>query len=385
LADGLSQLSPESLQIFHHISFDNATFSSEQLGNHLANLRDGLTGFDSSQLIFTDSTMDPALSQIRGRLLAWNPNSTPGLVSDVVDPLYSATDPKDMKEMREIAPADRWSTFIAGSVVLADLDHNTDLAHQNFTTGSVIAGADYRLDDHFTVGALFGYGHTSATLDNLNSSATVDTYSPGLYASYVDGGWYGNALFSYGYNSFSETRNIAIGAFSGSNNGSTDGNQYVGNLAGGYEFKSGAWKFGPAAGVQYVNLGINSITESGPTALNINSQSAESLRTQFGLTARYAAKVDTCYGPMLFTPHFSALWQHECLDDSEGITSQFNQIGAGSFTVQTSSPDRDSALLDLGLDAQVDKELTLFVDYETEAGQSNFFAQSVQAGLKIGF
>ncbi len=53
--------------------------------------------------------------------------------------------------------------------------------------------------------------------------------------------------------------------------------------------------------------------------------------------------------------------------------------------MQTSSPDRDSAFIDVGLDVQVAKELTLFTDYQTEAGQSNFFAQSIQAGIKVGF
>ncbi len=137
----------------------------------------------------------------------------------------------------------------------------------------------------------------------------------------------------------------------------------------------------PVASLQYVNLGINSFGEDGPTALNIQSQSVDSLRSQFGVEARYALRT----GSVIVTPHISASWQHEFLDGSEGITSQFNQVGSGSFTVQTTNPERDSAFIDLGLDAQVDKEITLFVDYETEAGQSNFFAQSVQAGLKIGF
>ena len=368
LGQELDQLSPQSLQVFRQIAFDNATFNTLDVTNHLANLRDGLTGFDGSQLTVTDSSLSPGASQIKSRLM---------------EP-KDMRDAKDMKEMAPVSPsepADRWSTFIVGDVILADLSHDQDMAHQDYTTGSVMLGADYRLDDHFTVGALLAYSHTDADLDHIGSSATVDTYSPGIYASYVDGGWYGNALFTYGYNSYTEDRNIDIGGLTGTNHGAPQGTQYTGSLTGGYEFRSGDFKYGPIAGVQYVNLGINSFTEDGPTALNVQNESDESFRSQLGVEARYVVRA----GSIWLVPHASASWQHEFLDGNNRITSQFNQIGTGSFTVQTTPIDRDSAVIDVGLNADVTDNVTLFTDYQAEAGEDNFFAQSVEAGVKIGF
>ncbi len=55
----LNQISPQSLQVFHSIAFDNATFNSQMLNDHLSNLRDGLTGFDGSQLTVNDPSLDP--------------------------------------------------------------------------------------------------------------------------------------------------------------------------------------------------------------------------------------------------------------------------------------------------------------------------------------
>ena len=370
LGDALDQLSPQSLQVFRRIAFDNATFNTLDVTNHLANLRDGLTGFDGSQLTVSDPSLTSGASRIKSRL------------QDPKD-MRNAADAKDMKEMQPAAqiPADRWSTFIVGDVVLADLSHDQDMAHQDYTTGSVMLGTDYRLDDHFTVGAFLAYSHTDADLDHIGSSATVDSYSPGVYASYVDGGWYGNALFAYAFNSYTEDRNIQIGNLVGTNQSAPQGNQYTGSLTGGYEFKSGDFKYGPIASVQYVNLGINSFSEDGPTALNVQSESDESFRTQLGVEARYAVRV----GSMYLVPHISATWQHEFLDDNNGITSQFNNVGPGTFTVQTTPLDRDSAVIDVGLNADVTSNVTLFTDYQTEAGQSDFFAQSVAAGVKIGF
>ncbi len=38
-----------------------------------------------------------------------------------------------------------------------------------------------------------------------------------------------------------------------------------------------------------------------------------------------------------------------------------------------------------GLDAQINETVTVFADYTVQAGQDNYFGQSVQAGVKIGF
>ncbi len=94
-----------------------------------------------------------------------------------------------------------------------------------------------------------------------------------------------------------------------------------------------------------------------------------------------------CYagGDLIFTPPLSASWQHEFLDQSRGVTSQFSGAGAGSFVVNTANPSRESALVDVGLDAQINRTVAVFADYTVQAGQSNYFGQSVQAGVKIGF
>jgi outer membrane autotransporter protein len=297
-------------------------------------------------------------------------------------------DPKEMADTKEMAPATaptfeahRWSVWLAGDVVLADLSHNEDIEHENYNTGSVMAGIDYRLDDHFTVGALVGYGHTGARLDNEGGKATADTYYPGLYASYVDGGWYANGLVAYNYNSYTEDRHVDLPGDSGFDHGAFQGNEYLADLNGGYEFQSGPFKYGPFAGLQYVHLDLDPFTEDGPTSLTVQRQEDDSLRSQLGVEARYV----TFVGDVALVPHASVAWQHEFLANDRSITSSFTGAGAGSFTVQTEDTGNDSAFIDVGLDTTLNRSLTLFVDYQTEAGASNFFAQSVLAGACYGF
>jgi len=385
LGAALDSLSPQKLQVFRNIAFDNFGFNATQIDDHTASLRYGQGGFDTSGLQVLDSSMPSMMSQIKGRLLAWNPApASGGLLSDTTIPMFGGVRMSDSKDMKEISPVtdqNRWSAFISGNVILADISHDVDVAYSHYTTGGVTAGADYRLDNNWAVGGLFGYGHTSADLDNNGSTARVDSYSPGIYATYADHGWYANGLFAYDYNSYGESR--AIPVMGGSTHGSTTGNQYDVNLDGGYEFRSGNLTFGPTAALQYVHLDINNFTESGAGALDINSQNADSLRSRLGGEMRYNW---LWYGgKAIATPHLSASWQHECLDNSSGITSQFDGAGLGSFTVNTTRPDRDSAFIDAGLDTQWNSAFNLFIDYQVQAGQSNFFAQSIEGGAKVSF
>jgi outer membrane autotransporter protein len=375
-AQDLDELSPQKLQIMRSIAFNNFGFTAGQLDDHTASLRDGQGGFDASGLQVLDSSGSSLLSQIKGRLLAWNPApNSAHVMSDVVDPVMAAAQP--------VSDATRWNTFISGNVALGNASGTSGLPNANYTTGNVTAGADYRLDEHWAVGALFGFSHTSADTDSFGSKLRVDSYSPGVYATYADHGWYANGLFSYSSNAYGETR--AIPFLGTTATGSPHGNQYSGNLDGGYEFKRGNWTFGPTLGLRYVNLDVSGFTETGAGAadLAVNDQNASSLRSQIGGEFRY--KWSWYGGKVIATPHLSAAWQHEYLDNSSGITSQFDGQGLGSFVVNTTTPDRDSAFLDLGMDTQWNDALDVFVDYQAQVGQSDFVGQSIDAGFKVSF
>jgi len=387
LGQALNELSPQRFEILHNIAFDNYAIDMQNLDDEFARERNGQGGIDTSGFAFNDSRLGPQLSQIKSRLLAWSPVSEPGLLSDsgqLVLGGVEMTDSKDMKDLTLQAPLNRWNGFVDGGVDLGNLDGNSDVNQSSYTTGRVRAGVDYRVSTTIRVGALFGYSHTDANLDNEGSKAKVDSYTPGLYATYADKkGFYANGLITYTRNEYSTNRNIIIPGVNRTASGSTGGNQFGADIDGGYEFHRKNWTFGPSVGLTYVNMGIENFNETGAGAanLNINNQSADSLRSRLGGTVRYAAKI----GSLVLTPHLSAFWQHEFLDDPALITSAFQGLPGGTFSVQTPRGDSDTALLGFGIDAELNKTVTLFVDYQAEAGGSTFFGQSASAGVKIGF
>jgi uncharacterized protein YhjY with autotransporter beta-barrel domain len=389
VGQALDQMSPgKTARFFSTTAFNNAAFDVQDMDDYLDEQRGANGSFvggngqlDSSGLVVNDPNVDPGLQMIHSRMLAWN--DLPQTISDIPGTVLGGVDMKDTKQMTcaNCAANDKpWNFFLRGSVILGQGFSQDDVPHYDDNTESVVAGADYRFTPNILAGATMSYAHTDATLDDFGSSSTVDSYSPGVYASYSDGGWYSNFVGRYSYNTYTEQRNITFLGQSAS--GGTNGNEGMVALDGGYNFHTGPWTYGPVAGLQYTHLTVNSYQESdSAAALSVNEDQSDSLRSRLGGLVRF----DSHWGGVTLSPHLEATWQHEFMDESRGITSQFTQFSGGSFDVRTPSPSQDSALVDLGLDAQVDKCITVFGDYLVQAGQSNYFGQSVQAGVKINF
>lgn len=422
LPGALDQLSPEVFQYARDISFENSTFLVQKVNGVLANLRNGYSGFDGSGLTLIDSSLDSSLGHSLGSLLAYNspdygqPSSSNGLVnsypqdssspppslstppqtisdSPVVSNSHSVTPPPaDSPESSTTPPLydsskRNFSEFISGDFVLANLNNNQGVANAppskaSYSAGGATAGVSYRATSNLSVGALLDYNHTDANTDSYGSRTKVDTFSPGLYGTFSDHSFYVNGLASFGYNSYYNSRKISyLGETATS---SPTGQQYVGNLDFGYDFHPDqAWIVGPTLGLTYTHLNIDSFTETGaPGAdLAVNSQSADSLRSRLGGHLIYQTRV----GSISLQPNFNAMWQHEYLNKSAGITSSFSDFSSNPFTIQTESPNKDSALIGCGLTASIDRSIGVCFNYVADVGSDNSLAQSVIFGFKGNF
>lgn len=394
LGAALNQLTTLNFAHFASSSAFNGTdYLVEQMDNYFAGHRqpDGSfiannSGLDFSGLSVGDANTATGLQAVHSRLLAWSPTPTPGLLSDSTPALFGGVDMRDTKKMVTTTDsANLWNVFIAGDVVLGQdfSDNFTGNAHSDSTTGEVRIGADYAITPHFIIGGLMNYAHTDVTLDAQKSKATTDGYMPGVYASYAQNGWYANAIGTYSFNAYTQHRNVDIAGFKGTADSAPTGGQTLGDLDTGYDFHCGQLTFGPTAGIKYIHLDIDGYSETGlPSAnLDVNRDEADSLRTRLGGRVSYAFHdLDRTY-----TPHFDISWLHEFLDGNRILNSAFSGVGAGTFITRTASPSRDSALMTLGLDAKISNCATIFTNYTVQAGQENYFGQSAQLGVKIGF
>jgi uncharacterized protein YhjY with autotransporter beta-barrel domain len=381
----LDQLSSAKVTNFYNTSAVNdSSIDVQDMDSYLAgkvgqdgNFLAGDGKLDSSGLVVNDPNVDPGLQMIHSRMLAWDQPAT--AVSDIPGAVLGGIDMKAVKPVPAVEEKP-WSFFVRGSVILAQGFSQQDVPHFDDTTAGVTVGADYRFSPHFLAGLTASYAHTDATLDDFGSTATVDSYSPGVYASYADDGWYSNFVGRYSYNTYTSSRVIQF--LGQTADGATTGNEGTASLDGGYNFRNGNWTYGPIAGLQYTHLTVNGYDEQNSDAdLAVSQSQTDSLRSRLGGVVHY----DGHLGDITLSPHLEATWQHEFLDQGRGLTSQFTAFNGGSFNVSTPNPSDDSALVDLGLDARVDDTITVFGDYLFEAGQDNYFGQSVQAGVRVSF
>ncbi len=371
VADAFSQLSPEAFsQFVRTTSFNNATFFTQQLGSYTRRARSfeflgSRGGVDVSGLRIQDSGTPSLLSQVENRLAGWNP--LPVAEGGAQSP----------------ASVQGWNAFLQGNVILAQGFSRPGIAHADVTTGSIQLGADYRLAPGLILGAYLGYDHTEATLDPRGSSGKMETYRTGLYAAYSNSGWYANALAGWGWKSLTSDRRFSFGQYESVAHGEPNGNEWLANLDGGYDFRAGGWTFGPTVGLQFTRFTVDRYTETGApgAALTVEGQEGDSLRSRLGARASYTFRREA----FALTPYLDVSWQHDFLDESEAITSQFISTREGSFTVQTPGPSRDSILIGAGLAAELSSRIAIFADYWAQAGQADYFGQTIMAGVKLRF
>jgi outer membrane autotransporter protein len=379
----LRELSPLKYGAIDAQMLGGVDFITNDLDDYLAHRRDDAgtfragNGLDLSGLSVMGGDVDPGLQQIAGQLLAYNNNQRhgPNQLSDSPDSLISTDNSAQTNQ--------RWNVFSRGIVVLSQNLSGGGLQHSDNTSGTIQIGADYQVCPNLLIGAFFDYTRSDASLDEEGSNFTADSYIPGVYASYARDGWYGNALAAGGVNRFSANREITLPGFDANAQADFDGQEEYAYLSGGRDFHVQHWTFGPTAGLQYVHQSTDSFTENGAGMLDLNVRDNEndSLRSRLGGRVYYAASD----GSVTWRPFLDASWQHEFMQNDTSLTAGFDGGGVGDFTVPVPHNTRESALVSLGTDIDINPCTSVFTAYRFEAGSSNFFAQSVEAGFKLNF
>jgi outer membrane autotransporter protein len=211
----------EQLTALYEISFSGANIQRFSLGDRMAQIQQGLTGFVSQM------TLAPA-------------------------PTGKEVEGKELPPAFQPGPQNRWGVWVSGSGDFVHLSSTSDALGYDFTTGDISFGIDYLLiTDHLAVGIFGGYSHTWANLQP-SGSIGVNTGRGGVYATYFNQGWYVNAAAWGGGNSYSTSRQ----GLSGSANGDTSGAEVSTFGETRYDIHLGGLSFGPLASIQYTNVSI---------------------------------------------------------------------------------------------------------------------------------
>jgi outer membrane autotransporter protein len=302
---------------------------------------------------------------------------------------YTKNDGKsvaDKNPVEQAAPPNyRWGAFITGTGELTKVGQEDDnAAGYQLNNAGFTMGVDYRVSDHWAIGLSGGYTHTKADLVD-NGRLNTDGGRLGIYTTYYTGGFYVDASASGGWNQYDTRRT----AYLGTDEGDTDGGEFDGMIAAGYDWKKGCWIFGPYADFEYSYVEFNSFSEDDRPAasslipLHYPDQNQSAYRTNLGFRIAHEQVMKPGEG-LTVVPEVRAAWRHDFGDNSYAIDANF--IGCDdTFTVHGPWIGSDSAVVDIGLTAYCTQQLSAYVFYQGQFGRDNYNNNAISGGLRFAF
>lgn len=254
-----------------------------------------------------------------------------------------------------------------GRVWLQALGHGGTLDRDydalKHTTHGLVLGADWGIDEEWRIGVMSGKSETR--LDSRGLDGDLDSWHLGAYALRQNGPMSLRLGATYSNHDGSTKRRVAFRGFSDRPEGRYDANTQQAFAELGYNLGRANVSIEPFASLGYQRYQRDTYTEKGgAAALKVQGQTQNNLNSTFGLRL---AKLNTLDNGMQLTPRFSAGWKHT-YGNVYSDTRQRLVTGGKNFSVSGASLDRDSLLVDAGLDLGLSAQHTLGVGLTGEVG-----------------
>lgn len=315
------------------------------------------------------SAMLGASSQVGSSMLAaMQPMPRPGLLVGLDQrdtPVLAASGvPAAARNLNDPNARGRlWLQGIGGYGKL-DGEHGSSGLEQR-TQGSLL-GADWALNPAWRLGVLGGYSQTD--LDASGVDGKVDSWHAGLYALHQNGPLALRLGAAYSAHQGDSQRNIAFNGFRDRPKGDYDADSQQAFAELGYAMGAGRLSAEPFASLGYQRYHRDRYQEKGgPAALLVDSQTQDNFSSTLGLRLAHLSSLDN---GMSVTPRMALGWKHTYGDVSSSTRQAF-VTGGTAFNVEGSALDRDSLMLEAGLEVGVSARHSLGLGYSGEIGSNS--------------
>ncbi len=255
----------------------------------------------------------------------------------------------------------------------ASPDFSNGFFNGNGDVNTVAVGGDMKLSDRLLAGVMFNYSENKADFGGMGFTLHEPMFT--FYTGYGDGPWYLGATLGGGSLDFDTTRNIALGAATRTETGTTKGWQFVGRLMGGYWFKAGDLVHGPTVKLTFQESRVRQFYENGANATTMwfGQQEVKSFVTSAGW------QVTGQIGGV--RPFARATWEYEGQSDARSVTAGVYGMG-GSFTVPAYQPDNNWGLFNIGASTEFGK-VTGYITGSGTAGKGDGDYYAVTVGIRV--
>ncbi|WP_434675591.1 autotransporter outer membrane beta-barrel domain-containing protein [Pseudomonas sp. D3-10] len=259
-----------------------------------------------------------------------------------------------------------------GQVWVQAIGNNGSLAKQlgsfalKHSTKGLMLGTDWAVSPDWRLGVIGS--KTQTRLDSYQFDGALDSWLVGAYALRQDGPVALRLGAVYGSHDGSTKRHVAFNGFRDHLKGRYDATtqQIFGQV--GYNLDVGHFDMEPYIQVGYQRYQRDAYAEKGgDAALQYHDQSQEHFSSDLGLRIALPFAFDQ---GMRLTPRVDVGWKH-LYGDIRGSSHQRLANGGSTYIIQGVELDRDSLLLQAGLDLAMSPRHTLGLSYSAETGQDN--------------
>lgn len=284
-----------------------------------------------------------------------------------------------------------FSLWISAGAETIDYNDNEFEDGYNGRQPVVTVGVDYLVFEWLTAGLAFNYTNFRGDY-NRSGHFNSNTYGPLLYASLTP--WenlFTDVVLSYSRQNNFRTRDAefideAGTRFGGNVSGQYNSNIYNASTLLGYDYPIDNFTIGPRIGFNYAYYDIDTLKEDGQTGLEVEIRDASRSSLQSVLGATATASFSVPFG--VIVPQVSASWIHEYLLDQRNAEGKFVQDNRPNPTrfrfTYYESPDRNYALINLGLSAVLPNDWQPFVNFSTIQANDRLTTYGGVIGLRVG-
>ncbi len=273
----------------------------------------------------------------------------------------------------------KWGLWGKGYGLFGDRDGSDEAPGYDYTTYGAGFGIDYQFTERFLFGLTGGYSDGDVDYDASSGSSDLSATHVGLYGSWDAGRTYVDSLLTYSDLDYETERFVEL--TDERLEGDFGGYAVSGYFETGFDWRQiQGWQVQPLASFQFSYLDLDDYEETGgDAALGYEDQEYESYIGSLGVKMTKNLLKDSAQSNLVM--QFRARWLHEFGDTRSDVNTFFAGDPTVVFNIRDSEIDRDSAVLGVGLGAQLNRNTRLYVDYDTRLNADDT-AHLISGGLQ---
>lgn len=316
----------------------------------------------------TASVNQASTAQIGGAMLGamqqlgGSSNLQAALLREDAPQLAATGVPQEARNLTDSRAAGR--LWLQGLGSHGRIDGNAGVADVSQDTQGALLGADWSLGSAWRLGVLGGYSRSDVDAGR-GASSDIDSLHLGLYAVHQSGPLALRLGAAYSQHDNSGKRRVEFSGFSDNLRSDFDADSQQAFAELGYQLTAGRLLAEPFAALGYQRYSHEAYSEKGgAAALRVEEQDQDNLSSTLGVRLAHLASLDN---GMSLTPRLSVGWRH-VYGDIDNSARQSFLSGGNAFSVEGTALDRDSLLLQAGLDLGISRTQSVGLSYSGEMG-----------------